>query len=55
MHPNPSSGNEVLIRMGKSSHADVNVIPDHTDVNVKTAGGFRARGRLRAAAASEDR
>ena len=25
MHPNPSSGNEVLIRMGMSSHADVKV------------------------------
>lgn len=25
MHPNPSSGNEVLIRMGLSSHADVKV------------------------------
>jgi hypothetical protein len=25
MHPNPSSSNEVLIRMGMSSHADVKV------------------------------
>ena len=40
-------------RSGNHTHADVNVSPVHTDVKVETAGGSRARGRMRSAAASE--
>ena len=53
MHPNPSSIIQVFRCTGMSSHVGVNANLAHTDVNVKTAGGSRARGRMESAAASE--